>query len=66
MRQLPGPKLIGTLSAGEPQADTVCAVRGSTLAEVLVKLLTMTTLPLGEVKTHLSELVAACMTTMSE
>jgi antitoxin YefM len=28
-----------------------------TLASLLVKLLTMTTLPLGEVKTHLSELV---------
>ena len=28
-----------------------------TLADLLVKLLTMTTLPLGEVKTHLSELV---------
>jgi antitoxin YefM len=39
------------------QADTVYAVCGLTLADILVKLLTMTTLPLGEVKTHLSELV---------
>jgi antitoxin YefM len=30
---------------------------GLTPADLLVKLLTMTTLPLGEVKTHLSELV---------
>jgi antitoxin YefM len=40
-----------------PQADTGYAVCGLTLADILVKLLTMTTLPLGEVKTHLSELV---------
>src|SRR5689334_11763693 len=31
--------------------------RRLTLADILVRLLTMTTLPLGEVKTHLSELV---------
>ena len=37
---------------------TRCApVCGLTPADLLVKLLTMTTLPLGEVKTHLSELV---------
>jgi antitoxin YefM len=35
----------------------VYAARGLTPADLLVKLLTMTTLPLGEVKTHLSELV---------
>ena len=33
------------------------AARGLTTADLLVKLLNMTTLPLGEVKTHLSELV---------
>jgi len=32
-------------------------VAGLTRMNILVKLLTMTTLPLGEVKTHLSELV---------
>ena len=37
--------------------DTMCAACGLTPADLLVKLLTMTTLPLGEVKTHLSELV---------
>jgi len=38
--------------------QTRCALSaGLTLARLLVKLLTMTTLPLGEVKTHLSELV---------
>jgi antitoxin YefM len=31
---------------------------GLTASEILVKLLTMTTLPLGEVKSHLSELVS--------
>lgn len=35
----------------------VLAVCSLTPSDVLVKLLTMTTLPLGEVKTHLSELV---------
>jgi antitoxin YefM len=39
------------------QTDPVRTVGGLTLASLLVKLLTMTTLPLGEVKTHLSELV---------
>jgi antitoxin YefM len=38
--------------------QTRCALSAVlTLASLLVKLLTMTTLPLGEVKTHLSELV---------
>ena len=40
-----------------PRADTVHAVGRLTPVDILVKLLTMTTLPLGEVKTHLSELV---------
>lgn len=40
-----------------PQAYTVRAVGRLTPADFLVKLLTMTTLPLGEVKSHLSELV---------
>jgi len=40
-----------------PRAGLVRVVDRLTLADLLVKLLTMTTLPLGEVKTHLSELV---------
>ena len=44
-------------SAVGPRADTVRAICSLTSADPLVKLLTMTTLPLGEVKTHLSELV---------
>ena len=44
-------------SAVRPRADTVHAVGRLTPVDILVKLLTMTTLPLGEVKTHLSELV---------
>ena len=44
-------------SAVGPRRDTARAVCGLTPADLLVKLLTMTTLPLGEVKTHLSELV---------
>lgn len=40
------------------RGHTQCALSAVlTLARLLVKLLTMTTLPLGEVKTHLSELV---------
>ena len=40
-----------------PWADTFVRRLGLTPTDLLVKLLTMTTLPLGEVKTHLSELV---------
>jgi antitoxin YefM len=46
-----------TLISGLPVGGHVYAVCGLTAADILVKLLTMTTLPLGEVKTHLSELV---------
>jgi len=54
-RHVPSPCQPG--SAVGPRADTVRAVGRLTPADLLVKLLTMTTLPLGEVKTHLSELV---------
>ena len=54
-RHVPSPCHSG--SAVSPRTDTVRVVGHLTPADVLVKLLTMTTLPLGEVKTHLSELV---------
>src|SRR2546421_3379369 len=44
-------------SAVKPTCGPGARRRRLTLADLLVKLLTMTTLPLGEVKTHLSELV---------
>ena len=44
-------------AAPKSPADMARGIRGLTPADLLVKLLTMTTLPLGEVKTHLSELV---------
>ncbi len=53
-RRVPLPCHCG--SAAGPQRTRVRAVAFD-VADLLVKLLTMTTLPLGEVKTHLSELV---------
>jgi antitoxin YefM len=44
-------------AASRLRADPVRLVGRLTPADLLVRLLTMTTLPLGEVKTHLSELV---------
>jgi antitoxin YefM len=54
-RRVPLPCHVGP--AGSPRTDTARAVSRLTPAGLLVRLLTMTTLPLGEVKTHLSELV---------
>jgi len=44
--------------ADTPQTDGVHTAHGLTPTDLLVKLLTMATLPLGEVKTHLSELIS--------